>query len=89
MTSTNSIPAPLPAPPHADSGSDMLRGHSVLVTGASGGLGRAAACRAAKEGARAVVVHGRSAGGAEHTAELVSSLGAEAHVVLAGPKASA
>ncbi len=76
-------PRGLPAAAYADSGSGMLQDHSVLVTGASGGLGRAVACRAAKEGARTVVIHGRSAGGAERTAELVSALGAQAHVVLA------
>lgn len=76
-------PKSLPAPAHAESGSGMLQAHAVLVTGASGGLGRAIACRAVREGASTVVVHGRDAGGAERTAELVSSLGAEAHVVLA------
>jgi 3-oxoacyl-[acyl-carrier protein] reductase len=59
-----------------------LRGQTAVVTGSSGGIGRAVALELAQAGA-AVVVHGRSAGGVEATARAIEAAGGTAHVLLA------
>lgn len=62
--------------------SKRLSGKAVLVTGAGSGYGADLAVAAAREGARAVVVHYRSSRrGAEKTAEQVRAEGSEAHLV--------
>ena len=58
-----------------------LRGAVVLLTGASGGIGRAAATRLGAKGAR-LVLHGRNEAALRETAEAVLRAGGEAHVVL-------
>src|SRR5512140_3467023 len=58
-----------------------LRGRSVLITGASSGIGRAIAERAAKEGARIALVARRKAQ-LDEVAERVRALGGEAHVLV-------
>ncbi|GAA1810748.1 SDR family oxidoreductase [Nesterenkonia flava] len=80
MTTT---PRNLPADPKSSQGSGMLTGHRILITGATHGLGRAIARRAALEGASHVVITGRDAAAAEHTAQMLQDLGTHPHVVLA------
>ncbi len=64
-----------------------LAGRTVLVTGASRGIGRGIATRAAAEGARLAITartvesHPTLPGSLNETAELCRSLGAEVHVV--------
>lgn len=58
-----------------------LRGRSVLITGASSGIGRAIAERAAKEGARIALVARRKSQ-LEEVAERVRAHGGEAHVIV-------
>ncbi len=58
-----------------------LRGRSVLITGASSGIGRAIAEHAAKEGARVALVARRKAR-LDEVAERVRALGGEAHVLV-------
>jgi short-subunit dehydrogenase len=68
-----------------------LRGAVVLLTGDSGGIGRAAAARLGAAGAR-VALHGRQEPLLRETAEAVLRAGGEAHVVpgdLRRPEASA
>ena len=57
-----------------------LRGAAVLLTGASGGIGRATAARLGGAGAR-VALHGRNEAALRETAEVVLRAGGEAHVV--------
>ena len=59
-----------------------LAGRTALVTGSSRGIGRAVALELARAGAR-VVVHGRTAAGAEETAALLAAMGRHAGTVLA------
>lgn len=60
----------------------LLEGKSALITGAAGGIGRAAALTFVREGAR-VAVSDLTAGGVEETAELVREIGGEAEVIVA------
>jgi short-subunit dehydrogenase len=60
-----------------------IRGNSVVVTGASSGIGRAAAIELARRGAARVVVAARRAERLEETAAAVRALGAECVVVVA------
>lgn len=60
---------------------DALAGRTVLITGASSGLGRAAAIAVAAHGGR-VIANGRDAGRLQDT---LSTLAGAAHVALAGP----
>lgn len=64
-----------------------LQGQSVLVTGASRGIGRAIAIAAAQAGA-AVVLTARSQDALEETAAAIASAGGQAHAI-AGDAASA
>jgi short-subunit dehydrogenase len=57
-----------------------IRNRSILITGASSGIGRAVAERAAAEGARIALV-ARSEQRLEAVAERVRALGGEAHVI--------
>jgi len=59
-----------------------LRGQTAVVTGSSGGIGRAVAVELAAAGA-AVVVHGRNAQRAAATAQAIQAAGGTAHVLLA------
>ena len=62
--------------------SDRLAGKAVLVTGAGSGYGADLAVGAAREGARAVIVHYRSSrDGAERTAQAVRDAGSQAILV--------
>jgi 3-oxoacyl-[acyl-carrier protein] reductase len=58
-----------------------LKGKSILVTGASTGIGAAAARAFAKEGARVAVHYNASSDGAEKVVADVRSLGGEAFLV--------
>jgi short-subunit dehydrogenase len=58
-----------------------LRGRSVLITGASSGIGRAIAEHAAREGARMVLV-ARREDALDEVASRVRELGGEAHVIV-------
>ena len=58
-----------------------LRGAAVLLTGASGGIGRDAAARLGAAGAR-VALHGRNEAALRATAEAVLRGGGEAHVIV-------
>lgn len=55
----------------------MLKDKAILVTGAAGGIGRASALAAAREGAR-VALADLNLDGARHTAALVAQAGGEA-----------
>jgi 3-oxoacyl-[acyl-carrier protein] reductase len=57
-----------------------LRDHIVLVTGASGEIGRVIAVQMAMEGARIVGTYYRNRQGAERTAELVQRAGSEMRI---------
>jgi len=57
--------------------SGVLNRRSIIVTGATRGIGRAAALAAARAGAR-VIVTGRSTQDGEHTAQLIHDEGGEA-----------
>jgi short-subunit dehydrogenase len=59
----------------------ILRGAVVLLTGASGGIGRAAAAGLGAQGAR-VALHGRNEPALRESAEVVLRAGGEAHVLL-------
>lgn len=54
-----------------------LRGRTVLLTGASGGIGRALTARCAQAGARLALVYGRSAASAAQAADAARAYGAE------------
>jgi 3-oxoacyl-[acyl-carrier protein] reductase len=58
-----------------------LKGKVVLITGASTGIGAAAACAFAREGSKVAVHYNRSRGEAEKVAAAVRDLGAEATLV--------
>ncbi|GGF16910.1 SDR family NAD(P)-dependent oxidoreductase [Williamsia phyllosphaerae] len=58
-----------------------LSGRRALITGSSGGIGRAIAQRLAEEGC-AVVVHGRDRGRAEEAAAQISATGAQCSSVV-------
>jgi NAD(P)-dependent dehydrogenase (short-subunit alcohol dehydrogenase family) len=69
-----------------------LRGKAILVTGATQGLGAEIAREAARRGARAIAVAGRSAERGEKVARALEALGAEARhftAELAEPQAPA
>lgn len=61
---------------------DASRGRTALVTGASGGIGRAVALALARDGVR-VAVHGRDRARADATAAALGELGAHAGTFLA------
>jgi L-rhamnose 1-dehydrogenase len=66
--------------------SNLLNGKVVVVTGASSGIGRAIATRAAEHGARAVIVSDLTEApreGGEPTASVIQALGAAARYVRA------
>lgn len=65
-----------------------IRGRVVLLTGASGGIGRAAARILAGEGAR-LALHGRRAGPLREAEEEARGLGAEALVVTGDVRSAA
>ena len=58
-----------------------LKGKVVLITGASTGIGAAAACAFAREGSKVAVHYNRSRAEAEKVAAAVRDLGAEAALV--------
>src|SRR3982074_331590 len=58
-----------------------LKGKVVLITGASTGIGAAAARAFAKLGSRVIVHYNASRQAAESVASDIKSLGAEAHLV--------
>lgn len=58
-----------------------VAGRTALVTGSSGGIGRAIATRLAREGC-SVLVHGRDRGSADETAQSIRDLGGTATVLL-------
>lgn len=58
-----------------------LDGRAAVVTGASGGIGRAVAARLGREGARVAVAYHTSTDAAEDTADEVRAAGGEAAVV--------
>lgn len=58
-----------------------LKGKAVLITGASTGIGAAAACAFAREGSKVAVHYNRSRTEAEKVAAAVRDLGAEAALV--------
>lgn len=60
----------------------MLEGKSTLVTGAAGGVGRAAAILFAREGARVAVADVKEAE-AQYTVDMIKADGGEAFLVLA------
>ena len=61
-----------------------LDGRAALITGASGGMGRATAVEFAKEGARAIgLQYGRNREAARSVAKAVADLGAEPLVIRA------
>jgi 3-oxoacyl-[acyl-carrier protein] reductase len=74
----------LPVTPAAETAAHLsLAGNTAVVTGGSGGIGRAIARQLARHGA-AVVVHGcRHAERAEQVAAELKQAGADAHVLLA------
>jgi 3-oxoacyl-[acyl-carrier protein] reductase len=59
----------------------VLQGKSVLVTGASSGIGRAIALRCAKAGADLAITYRKNAEGAEATAQDIRRLGRRAEVL--------
>ena len=58
-----------------------LRDKTMLVTGASSGIGRAIAVAASRAGALLAITYSRNRDGAEETARLIAEAGGEAHVL--------
>jgi NAD(P)-dependent dehydrogenase (short-subunit alcohol dehydrogenase family) len=71
-----------PAAPSATEERGRFAGKVALVTGASGGVGRAVACRLAAEGATAGLV-GRNAGALRETAGMIEQAGGRALPIVA------
>jgi len=65
---------PLPAPPNASGGEPPLVGRTVVITGATDGIGRAAAARFVAQGAHTVLV-GRDAAKTEAAARALRGAG--------------
>lgn len=82
MNSTPSL-TELAGPVPAHTPADRLKGRICLVTGATSGIGRAAALRMATEGAAAVVVTGRRQELGETLAQDIQRLGSDALFVAA------
>ncbi len=61
----------------------MLTGQNVLVTGASSGIGRAAAIELAKENAHVIIHYNHSENGAKETLRLIEAEGGHASIVQA------
>ncbi len=68
---------------NASGAAAALAGRSVVITGASSGIGRAIAVACAAAGADCLVTFRRNAAGAAETARLVEGLGRRCHVVQA------
>jgi NAD(P)-dependent dehydrogenase (short-subunit alcohol dehydrogenase family) len=62
-------------PPDFTSGPDLLQGRAILITGASGGFGRALALECARAGAT-VILSGRSSAKLERLYDEIEALGA-------------
>jgi 3-oxoacyl-[acyl-carrier protein] reductase len=58
-----------------------MKARSILVTGASKGIGRAIALRVARAGFPVIVHYGQDHGGAEETLRLIASEGGEGRVI--------